>query len=108
MLSLPILKEESPTPRHNEGLTLSPPYFLGEASGAGGSGLAAGSVGAGASGGLASSVAAGFSGALGLHATPIVAKLTSKTRASRGKTHFFIQLHLLSEWSGPPPFFFTR
>jgi len=79
-----------------------PHYFL-VAAGAAGAGVAAGAAGAGASAGLTSSLAAGFSGALGLHAIPMAAKLITKTSASKSKIHFFMYLHLLSNWLGTPP-----
>jgi hypothetical protein len=82
-----------------------PHYFLGGAAGAAGAGVAAGAAGAGASAGLTSSLAAGFSGALGLHAIPMAAKLITKTSASKSKIHFFMYLHLLSDWFGTPPLF---
>jgi hypothetical protein len=82
-----------------------PHYFLGVSAGAAGAGVAAGAAGAGASAGLTSSLAAGFSGALGLHAIPMAAKLITKTSASKSKIHFFMHLHLLSDWFGTPPLF---
>jgi hypothetical protein len=82
-----------------------PPYFLGVSAGGAGAGVAAGAAGAGASVGLTSSLAAGFSGALGLHAIPMAAKLTNNASASKSNTHFFIYLHLLSDWFGTPPLF---
>jgi len=86
-------------PAHN------PHYFLGGAAGAAGAGVAAGAAGAGASAGFTCSLAAGFSGALGLHAIPMAAKLITKTSASKSKIHFFMYLHLLSDWFGTPPLF---
>ncbi len=83
----------------------TPHYFLGGAAGAAGAGVAAGAAGAGASAGLTSPLAAGFSGALGLHAIPMAAKLITKTSASKSKIHFFMYLHLLSDWFGTPPLF---
>jgi hypothetical protein len=83
-----------------------PHCFLGASAGAAGAGLAAGAAGAGAYAGLTSSLAAGFSGALGLHATPVAAKLTTRTGASKTKIHFFISAHLLSDRLGTPPFFY--
>lgn len=84
------MKEEAPTPWHDQCLLIYLPYFLGVAAGAGGAGVAAGAAGAGASAGFTSSLAAGFSGALGLHAIPMAAKLITKTSASKRKIHFFI------------------
>ena len=80
-------------------------YYLDVPAGAGGAGVAAGAAGAGASAGFTSSLAAGFSGALGLHAIVMAAKLITKTSASKRKIHFFMVLHLLSDWYGTPPFF---
>lgn len=82
-----------------------PPYFLGASAGGAGADVAAGSAGVGASGGLTSSWAAGFSGALALHPIPIAAKLIINTSASKSNTHFFMYLHLLSDWFGAPPLF---
>jgi hypothetical protein len=79
-------------------------YFFGASAGAGGAGVAAGAGGAGASAGLASSLTAGFSGALGLHPTPIEAKLITKTNARNRRTHFFICLHPLSSLNGRQSF----
>lgn len=79
------------------------PCYSGASAGFSGAGSAG--AGAGASAGCASSLTAGCSGALALHPIPMEAKLITKTKASRKKTHLFKSLHLLSDGHGNSPLF---
>ncbi len=83
-------------------------FFLGASAGfsGAGAGVAAGAAGAGASAGFTSSLAAGFGASFALHPIPITAKLITKTIASKRKIHFFMCIHLLSDWNGNPPLFY--
>jgi hypothetical protein len=78
----------------------TPYFFLGVGTGAAGAGagagVAAGAGGAGASAGFSTAFSGGFGASLALHPIPMVAKLITKTSASKSKIHFFMCLHLLS------------